>query len=63
MCDKDHFEEDLEKYRRAGRVTRRDFGTLTAGVGVAMMLPRAANAQAAGRARARGRDSNARRRL
>jgi carboxymethylenebutenolidase len=46
MCDKDHFEEDLEKYRRAGRVTRRDFGTLTAGVGVAMMLPRAANAQA-----------------
>jgi carboxymethylenebutenolidase len=46
MCDKDHFEEDLEKYRRAGRVTRRDFGALTAGVGVAMMLPRAANAQA-----------------
>lgn len=46
MCDKDHFEEDLEKYRRAGRVTRRDFGTLTAGIGVAMMLPRAANAQA-----------------
>jgi carboxymethylenebutenolidase len=46
MCDKDHFEEDLEKYIRAGRVTRRDFGTLTAGVGLAMMLPRAANAQA-----------------
>ena len=46
MCEKDHFEEDLEKYIRAGRVTRRDFGTLTAGVGLAMMLPRAANAQA-----------------
>jgi carboxymethylenebutenolidase len=46
MCDKDHFEEDLEKYIRAGRVTRRDFGTLTAGAGLAMMLPRAANAQA-----------------
>jgi carboxymethylenebutenolidase len=46
MCDKDHFEEDLEKYIRAGRVTRRDFGGLTAGVGLAMMLPRAANAQA-----------------
>jgi carboxymethylenebutenolidase len=46
MCDKDHFEEDLEKYIRAGRVTRRDFGSLTAGVGLAMMLPRAANAQA-----------------
>jgi carboxymethylenebutenolidase len=46
MCEKDHFEEDLKKYIREGRVTRRDFGTLTAGVGVAMMLPRAANAQA-----------------
>jgi carboxymethylenebutenolidase len=46
MCDKDHFEEDLEKYIRAGRVTRRGFGTLTAGVGLAIMLPRAANAQA-----------------
>ncbi len=46
MCEKDHFEEDLEKYIRAGRVSRRDFGSLTAGVGLAMMLPRAANAQA-----------------
>jgi carboxymethylenebutenolidase len=45
MCDQ-HFEEDLEKYIRAGRVTRREFGSLTAGVGLAMMLPRAANAQA-----------------
>ncbi len=46
MCEKDHFEEDLKKYLREGRVTRRDFGGLTAGVGFAMMLPRAANAQA-----------------
>jgi carboxymethylenebutenolidase len=46
MCEKDHFEEDLSKYLRAGRVTRRDFGTLTAGASIAMMLPRAANAQA-----------------
>jgi carboxymethylenebutenolidase len=46
MCEKDHFEEDLEKYIRAGRVTRRDFGALTAGASLAMMLPRAANAQA-----------------
>jgi carboxymethylenebutenolidase len=46
MCDKDHFAEDLTKYLRAGRVTRRDFGNLTAGVGFAIMLPRAANAQA-----------------
>jgi carboxymethylenebutenolidase len=40
MCDQDHFEEDLRKY------SRRDVGTLAAAVGVAMMLPRAANAQA-----------------
>jgi carboxymethylenebutenolidase len=46
MCEKDHFDEDLEKYIRAGRVTRRDFGALTAGAGLAMMLPQAANAQA-----------------
>ncbi len=46
MCEKDNFEEDLEKAIRAGRVSRRDFGSLTAGAGLAMMLPRAANAQA-----------------
>jgi carboxymethylenebutenolidase len=38
MCDQDHFEEDLQKY------SRRDVGVLAAAVGVAMMLPRAANA-------------------
>ncbi|QDV41774.1 Dienelactone hydrolase family protein [Stieleria neptunia] len=38
MCDQDHFAEDLKKY------SRRDLGTLAAGVGAAMMLPRAANA-------------------
>jgi carboxymethylenebutenolidase len=38
MCDQDHFAEDLKKY------SRRDVGTLAAAVGVAMMLPRAANA-------------------
>ena len=38
MCDQDHFEEDLKKY------SRRDVGTLAAAVGVAMVLPRAANA-------------------
>ncbi len=46
MCDQDHFDEDLKKYVREGRVTRRDFGSLTAGASLAMMLPRAANAQA-----------------
>jgi carboxymethylenebutenolidase len=38
MCDQDHFEEDLKKY------SRRDIGVLAAAVGVAFMLPRAANA-------------------
>jgi carboxymethylenebutenolidase len=46
MCEKDIFEEDLEKAIRAGRITRRDFGGITAGVGLALMLPQAANAQA-----------------
>jgi carboxymethylenebutenolidase len=39
MCDQDHFQDDLKKY------SRRDFGTLAAaGLGAAMLLPRAANA-------------------
>jgi carboxymethylenebutenolidase len=44
MCD-EHFEDDLKKYLNRGYVTRRDFGALSAGVGLAMMLPSAANAQ------------------
>jgi carboxymethylenebutenolidase len=46
MCEKDIFEEDLAKAIREGRVTRRDFGGLAAGASLAVMLPRAANAQA-----------------
>jgi carboxymethylenebutenolidase len=46
MCEKDIFEEDLEKAIREGRVTRRDFGGLAAGIGLSVVLPRAANAQA-----------------
>ena len=39
MCDQDHFEDDLKRY------SRRNFGTLAAaGVGVAFLLPKAANA-------------------
>jgi carboxymethylenebutenolidase len=38
MCDQDHFEEDLKRY------TRRDVGALAATVGIAMVLPRVANA-------------------
>jgi carboxymethylenebutenolidase len=43
MCDQDHFEEDRKDYEARGLVTRKQFGVLL-GAGVAMMLPRAANA-------------------
>jgi len=45
MCDQDHFDEDLEQYERVGLVTRKQFGVLL-GAGVAMMLPKVANAAA-----------------
>jgi carboxymethylenebutenolidase len=35
----------MKEYQRRAALTRRDFGTLSAGVGLAMLLPRAANAQ------------------
>jgi carboxymethylenebutenolidase len=44
MCDQDHYEEDMKEYLRRANLTRRDFGTLAAGVGMAFLLPRAANA-------------------
>jgi carboxymethylenebutenolidase len=43
MCDETTL-EDIEKYQTAGKLTRRTFGTLSAAAGVAMLLPRAANA-------------------
>jgi carboxymethylenebutenolidase len=43
MCDQDHFEEDRIEYERRGLVTRKQFGAML-GAGVAMMLPRVANA-------------------
>jgi len=45
MCDQDHFDDDREDFEARGLVTRRQFGVLL-GAGIAMMLPRAANAQA-----------------
>jgi carboxymethylenebutenolidase len=45
MCDQ-HFEDDLKKYLNETAVTRRQFGTLSVGVGLAMLLPRSANALA-----------------
>src|SRR5713226_1247005 len=45
MCDQDHFEQDREEYEAGGLVTRRQFGILL-GAGIAMMLPKVANAVA-----------------
>jgi len=45
MCDQDHFDEDLKKYESLGLVTRKQFGIML-GAGVAMMLPKVANAAA-----------------
>src|SRR6516164_9635848 len=43
MCDQDHFEQDRRDFESRGLVTRKQFGVLL-GAGVAMMLPRVANA-------------------
>ena len=45
MCDQDVFEKDRAEYEARGLVTRRQFGLLL-GAGIAMMLPRVANAVA-----------------
>src|ERR1044071_4690945 len=43
MCDQDHFENDRKEYEARGLVTRKQFGMML-GAGVAMMLPKVANA-------------------
>src|SRR5690349_917829 len=43
MCDQEYFEKDREEYERLGRVTRKQFGVML-GAGMAMMLPKVANA-------------------
>lgn len=43
MCDQDHFEKDRLEYEARGLVTRKQFGAML-GAGVAMMLPKVANA-------------------
>ena len=45
MCDQDHFESDRQEYEARGLVTRKQFGVML-GAGVAMLLPRVANAAA-----------------
>ena len=44
MCDQDHFEEDRKDGESRGLVTRKQFGGMMLGAGVALMLPRVANA-------------------
>ena len=44
MCDERTVREAEDRLRRSGRLTRRAFGALSAGAGLAMLLPRAANA-------------------
>src|SRR5580704_13931928 len=43
MCDQDHFDDELKQYEARGLVTRKQFG-VTLAAGIAMMLPRVANA-------------------
>ncbi len=43
MCDQDHSEQDLQDYEARGLVTRKQFGVML-GAGIAMMLPKVANA-------------------
>jgi carboxymethylenebutenolidase len=43
MCDQDHFDEDQREFEARGLVTRKQFGVML-GAGVAMMLPKVANA-------------------
>jgi len=45
MCDQDHSKEELEQYEARGLVTRKQFGVML-GAGIAMMLPKVANAAA-----------------
>ena len=45
MCDQDHFEQDRQAFEARGLVTRKQFGIML-GAGVAMMLPKVANAVA-----------------
>ncbi len=45
MCDEETLADMQEHLKRSGAVTRREFGALSVGTGLAMMLPRAVDAQ------------------
>ena len=44
MCDEETRRDEEDHLRRSANLTRRDFGTLSLGAGLAMLLPRAASA-------------------
>ena len=44
MCDEKTLRDEEDYLRRSGRLTRRKFGALSVGTGLAMLLPRAASA-------------------
>ena len=46
MCDQDHFDKDQQEYEARGLVTRRQFGSVMMGAGMAIMLPQVKNAVA-----------------
>src|SRR5690348_17984459 len=43
MCDRDHSADDQQRYEALGLITRKQFGVMLA-AGVAMLLPKVANA-------------------
>ncbi len=45
MCDQEYFEKDRQEFEQRGLVTRKQFGVML-GAGMAMMLPKVANAAA-----------------
>ena len=45
MCD-EHYEQDMKEYVERASLTRRQFGALSVGAGMAMLLPQAADAVA-----------------
>jgi len=45
MCDERTHKESMGYLNQSGELTRREFGTLSAGAGLAILLPRAADAQ------------------
>ena len=46
MCDDNAFDDMIDHLRRSDEITRRRFGTLSIGAGLALLLPRAADAVA-----------------